>query len=341
MNLHEGLGFKHLSHHEQQAYKILLKAFSTMVASFDCSQINRSVDLAKVINTVLGDNPSIIYFNKTKIEIEQSMLGKKIILTGVHSKSEAEKRSAALDAKANQIISSVKSASSDEYSLLIKLYSIFQKNIRYNMEEIQANSKGICNSPDSHNAYGAIINKVAVCDGFSSAFALLAQKLKFECTLAIGRFAYTSTSFINHAWNIIKTRDRFYHMDITWDARKYNEFGEYSYDYFALTDAEIASDHNWDKKTTPACQSNDLSYYIKNGLYANNTEQLNEIIKAYGNKQAKVFRIKLSRNIPLPNNAGEYLTQKVVGAAIKSAGRFQVCHGWNENTRCFFAKIMN
>jgi len=98
-------------------------------------------------------------------------------------------------------------------------------------------SKGISVNPASHNAYGAIINKLAVCDGFSSAFVLLAQKLGFECMLAAGRSAY-ETALVEHAWNVVRVQNRFYHVDITWDTRKYNEFGEFSYVYFAVTDEE-------------------------------------------------------------------------------------------------------
>ena len=99
MILQEGLGFQRLSHHEQQAYKILIKAFSSMQTSIDCTKIERSVDLMKVIQTVLGDNPAVIYFNKTQIQTEESILGKNIILTGVYSKQQAEKMNADLEKK--------------------------------------------------------------------------------------------------------------------------------------------------------------------------------------------------------------------------------------------------
>jgi len=339
MKLHEGLGFKHLSHQEQQAYKIILKAFSTMAMSFNCSQINRSVDLMKIIQTVLGDNPSVIYFDKTQIETEVSVFYKRINLTTIHSKSQIKKMSAALDEKANRIISSViKTSCNDEYSLLTSLYNSLQKNIQYDTEEFNAILRGKSKILASHNAYGAIMNRTAVCDGYSSAFALLAQKLGFECTIANGRSAYLSRPSVNHAWNIIKLQGKFYHMDITWDAAAYNEFGEYSYDYFALNDEEIANDHDWDKATTPACLSSDYSYYLKNGLYATNRAQLNTIIKAYGNKQADVLRIKLSSNIPLPKKAGEYLAQKVIDEIVKYTKCADINYGWNESTRCFFAK---
>jgi len=337
----EGLGFKYLSNQEQQAYRVMQNAFLSQVSSFDCSQIVRSVDVMKILQTVLGDNPSIIYFNKTQIQMETSIFGKKIILSGVPSKSQVEKMNLTLDVAANRIISSVKAASVNEHSILTNLYHYLQKNVQYDKKEMQENTIGINNTPDSHNAYGAIINKIAVCDGFSSAFALLAQKLGFECMLVLGHSVYSLGTFSDHAWNIVKMRDRFYHMDVTWDARKYDEFGEYSYDYFMLQDEEISNDHSWDKKTTPACLYNDFSFYLKNGLYVKTSEQLNQVIKAYGDRQANVFRMKLSCNISLPSNAGEYLAQKVVNEGVKFTGRIKFSYGWNEKTRCFFAKILN
>lgn len=258
-----GLGYEYLSLLEQKAYMVILKAFSLMFVSLDCSQIASGVDLMKVIQVVLGDNPSITYFNKTQINIEESALEKRIILSGIHLKPQAKKMSMALDVTANLITSSLKATSSNEYSLLINTYEFLQKSVLYDYDELQANIKGICRTPASHNAYGALINKKAVCDGFSSAFNLLVQKLGFKCMLVIGKSTYTSTNTVNHAWNIIKVRDNYYHMDITWDARKYVEFNETSYAYFGLSDDDVQADHEWDKKATPRCLYNDFSYYKK------------------------------------------------------------------------------
>lgn len=56
---YEGLGYKYLLPEEQIAYNIFLDAFSSKANSVDCSKIARSIDLMRVIQTVLGDNPSI------------------------------------------------------------------------------------------------------------------------------------------------------------------------------------------------------------------------------------------------------------------------------------------
>ena len=75
-------------------------------------------------------------------------------------------------------------------------------------------------------------------------------------------------------------------------------------------------------------------------MYTNNIEQLSNIMKEFGRIQSNVFRVKLSRSIKLPNNAGDYLVQMALKEVAKPEGRTQARYGWNENTRCFFAKII-
>ena len=338
MNLREGIGFSFLSPQEQKAYKVILRTFFSMSASVDCSQISCGVDLMKVIQTVLGDNPSVIYIDKTKIQIKKSILEKRIYFTVINLKPQAIKMNLSLDLTANLIASSLKMTSNDEYSLLINLYEYLQKNILYDNEELQANARGISSNPASHNAYGALLNRSAVCDGFSSAFALLAQKLGFECMLVVGSSQYVSMALVNHAWNILKTRNRYYHMDITWDARNYIEFGDFSYVYFAVTDDEISNDHDWNKTTTPNCSYSDLSYYLRNGQYADNIGQLNDIIR---NCNKYPLRLKLSPNFIFPNNIEQYLYEMYAYEVAKVGEQTRIMYSWNKKTRCFFAKILN
>jgi len=101
MNLREGLGSTFLSHQERQAYKTMLQAFSAMDVLFDCTQIDRDVDLMKVLEVAICDNPSIIYFEKTRIKIEKSSSRRRVILTGVQPKPQAQKMGMALKATTN------------------------------------------------------------------------------------------------------------------------------------------------------------------------------------------------------------------------------------------------
>lgn len=238
----------------------------------------------------------------------------------------------------NQIISSLKSSNNDAYSVLISLYDYLQKTVRYDKATFQASIKGIRQSPASHNAVGALINKMAVCDGFSAAFSLLAQKLGYPCMLVTGKASYHSSDSVGHAWNIVKAQNKHYHMDVTWDTREYAESGECSYLYFALNDNDIAGDHDWRRDVTPACTHRDLSYYVKNGFYANNMEQAKRIIKTVSEKHVDVFRIKLSFNSLLPDDTGEVLAQAVANEVVNAGRPARISYEWNERTRYFLAR---
>lgn len=55
----------------------------------------------------------------------------------------------------------------------------------------------------------------------------------------------------NHAWNMVKVGDNWYHVDFTWndpissEINRQDGAGTVSFDYFMLSDDEIAADHSW------------------------------------------------------------------------------------------------
>ena len=341
MNLSEGLGYSRLSPHEQQVYKIALKAFSSMEASFNISKMHTSVDLMKVVNTVLGDNPTVIYFNKTQIQKVESIFEKQAELTGILPKSQINKMNLELEQKSNQIVSSIKTGTTDDYSLLLRIYEFLQSNVCYDTQEFNnIISNGKTANPFSHNAYGALLNGLAVCDGYSSALSLLLNKSGYESMSAIGELTQIPSVCVMHAWNIVRVRNRYYHMDATSDSKAYSQFGGLSYNYFALDDTEIAYNHNWDINTTPACSYNDFSYFLKNGLFVNNITQCSDIIRSSLKKQDDCIRIKLSDNIALPENIEEYLAQTIMTEAGNRGILMRIKYYWNAQTRCFFGKFL-
>jgi len=341
MKLREGLGYTRLSPHEQQAYRIMLSAFSSMAVVFDVTEVHASVDLMKIVNAVIGDNPTVMYFDKTAIQMVDSILDKQIELSGVFPKAQADAMGKELDKRVRQITSSIMSASSDDYSSLLSLYEFIQKNVRYDKHELNAMSSGQSNNLLSHNAYGALLNGLAVCDGFSAAFTLLADKLGYESMLVTGYSMQSPAISVKHSWNIVKVNNKHYHMDVTWDAKKYHEYEGFSYSYFALDDEDIANDHDWDINTTPACSYNDFSYFLRNGLYANNMSQCADIIRTSMKRQNNFIRLRLSYNIPLPQNTEDYLLQTVSTEARSNGISKRFDYYWNEQTRCFYLRFIN
>lgn len=58
-------------------------------------------------------------------------------------------------------------------------------------------------------------------------------------------------------------------------------------------------------------------------------------------KNFGIFRIKLSQSINLPNNMGEHIVNMIINEVTRAGQQIQASYGWNKNTRCFFAKLLN
>lgn len=82
---------------------------------------------------------------------------------------------------------------------------------------------------DSYNAYGTLVNGSAVCQGYADAYTYL---------LSLVGVNNTQISSQDHIWNAVELDEQWYNVDLTWD----DTTG--SYDYFNITDEEIAYDHD-------------------------------------------------------------------------------------------------
>ncbi len=62
----------------------------------------------------------------------------------------------------------------------------------------------------SYNAYGVLVDRTAVCEGYALAYKYLLSRVGIDC--------YMVTSMtMNHAWNLVKLGEAYYQVDITWD----------------------------------------------------------------------------------------------------------------------------
>ena len=95
------------------------------------------------------------------------------------------------------------------------------------------------NRYNSHqSAYSALVEGNSVCAGYSRAFQIACQKLGITC--------YYVTGIANgeeHAWNIVKIGGNFYNVDVTGDDTINESLNTHSYQYFNVSDGEIAHNH--------------------------------------------------------------------------------------------------
>lgn len=95
---------------------------------------------------------------------------------------------------------------------------------------------------NSLTAYGALVKKKAVCQGYTAAFNLIAQKAGIYSIAVCG-----TVSSGKHTWNYVKAGSSYRYIDCTWD-ETLQTGKSIRYDYFNVKKAVIAKNHAWDAK---------------------------------------------------------------------------------------------
>ena len=93
---------------------------------------------------------------------------------------------------------------------------------------------------NAHNAYGALVEGRAGCEGYAQAMTLLCRMAGMPCTMVTG-MGWDGTYMRPHAWNMVQIQGHWGHVDAT-----YNDQQETLHWYFNLSDGQLSADHTWE-----------------------------------------------------------------------------------------------
>lgn len=127
------IGYNQLSAAEKKAYEQFEKAFNRYASFVDSKSIDRNVDVMKVLQVALGDNPQVIYFNKTQIRILSSLFGgKQIHYSGAVPSSQARTMQKQLESAFVKAVEDIELLNPmSNYDKLICIYEYLQNNVTY------------------------------------------------------------------------------------------------------------------------------------------------------------------------------------------------------------------
>lgn len=120
-------------------------------------------------------------------------------------------------------------------------------NCRYNMTDTDSLP------PESYQAYGALVQKTAVCEGYSKAYMYLMNRLGI-CTEMV------SSNVLNHAWNIVNINGERYHTDVSHDDTIPDLLGRVYHDFFLVSTNTLLK--RGDYKANDYDKSPKSDYYI-------------------------------------------------------------------------------
>ncbi len=106
----------------------------------------------------------------------------------------------AVDKKVKSILQELELEGASDFEKVKKIHDYIINRVSYD------------NSLEKASAYDALIDKSAVCEGYS----MLAYRMFTQAGLKCKIIAGTGNGG-SHAWNIVKVKDKWYNIDLTWD----------------------------------------------------------------------------------------------------------------------------
>ncbi len=106
-----------------------------------------------------------------------------------------------------------------------------------------------------YDVYGALVNRVSVCEGYARSFKYILDEMGIPCVLVIGTGTNSQGETERHAWNYVELEGDWYAVDCTWDDPIIIGGGgqtlESRYKYFLKGANEFNSDHTASGYFTP------------------------------------------------------------------------------------------
>lgn len=117
----------------------------------------------------------------------------------------------------------------------------------------------------SHEIIGPLQQGIGVCEGIAKTVKLLLDRLGVESVIALSHSNPEKGIKYRHAWNLVKLKNVWYHLDATFD-NSLGRYGEKRFDYYNLDDKAIFRDHQPLVYPMPACGDSSLFYYKEKRL---------------------------------------------------------------------------
>lgn len=224
--------YEQLNFTERRIYKSIYVSIVNKESYVYIAHIKKE-NLEKIYIGISYDHPEIYYVDFSTVNYEIDSCRIRLIFEYLFSRGIL----AIIENKTNQEIERIVSAMSSNSGKGIiqiekSIHDYMVNSISYDYEALRNKSMNRC----SFNIYGVINNRLAVCEGIAKFVKLTLNKLGIECFICGGKCTLENEKIEDHAWNIIKIEEDYYHIDVTWDIRKDDAQNKriVSYDYFLL-----------------------------------------------------------------------------------------------------------
>lgn len=130
-----------------------------------------------------------------------------------------------LDTALQEVKSKIDTSGMSDEEIVLAYHEYLTSTVAYAYEDY---FNGTIAANHGYDMYGALVKHSCVCQGYAETMFYLLREAGLSCAIA-------SSENINHAWNIVKIRGNWYHIDATWDDPVWDMPGRSYHDYFLVS----------------------------------------------------------------------------------------------------------
>lgn len=211
-----------------------------------------------ILKTVLCEHPELFWCSGSCSFSSNGYLTVKYSC----SKEEAQLKSQKIDAKAEELLSTLGTSQQEK---AVQLFDYVVETTEYDFENVS----NLENNPEISTIEGVLLNGRAVCGGYAKAYQFLLQRAGMQAVYVTGA-ANSPKGEQHHGWVCQQIDGENYFSDPTWSDsfEGHSDSNFISHTYFCLSGDEISETHKADDKFSAIKASKgSYDFFTANGFY--------------------------------------------------------------------------
>lgn len=248
----------------------------TEVEFKDFSLLLKADEIFNILDSVVYENPKIMYYNGAEYRLG------KLTINYSKPKEEIKDHQNEIEKIRDNFITEYISDEMTDYDKVLTTHDYIVNNCRYDTKVLEGKPL----PPESYTAYGVLKLGLGVCEGYAKAMKFLLDGIGIESMIVIGQ-----SKGENHAWNLVKLDDEYYHIDATWNDPITDDGRDIiRYNFFNLNDQEISRTHSWIRENYLSANGRKYNYFVYNNLVVSSKNELeHRIRKAILNREKSLL----------------------------------------------------
>lgn len=204
--------------------KLIVEGIKAWQTSIDVSELGLTRDDINngAVRSIINSHPEFISLSGGYTYWTSGSSITKIAFTYLTNAKEEQQE---LDAALQEVKSKIDTSGMSDEEIVLAYHEYLTSTVSYAYEDY---FNGTIAANHGYDMYGALVKHSCVCQGYAETMFYLLREAGLSCAIA-------SSENINHAWNIVKIRGNWYHIDATWDDPVWDMPGRSYHDYFLVS----------------------------------------------------------------------------------------------------------